>query len=73
MAWPCGEDKYSCDQATLYYHKHTEDVVLWFPEQDEYEGMEGGYRVRHGKILDADGDEVPRLRAVRGHRSPYVQ
>ena len=22
------------------------EVALWFPEQDEYEGMEGGYKVR---------------------------
>lgn len=45
-------------QAILYFRKGSEDVVLWFPEQNEYEGMEGGYRVKDNHIYDADGDEV---------------
>jgi len=34
--------------------------VLWFDEEDEYEGLEGGYRFddQTKKLTDQDGDEI---------------
>jgi len=45
-------------RATFYRRKNSEDVVMWFGDTDEYEGMAGGYRLTEGVLQDADGDTI---------------
>lgn len=56
------EEDGSWRHCTLYYMSESEIVVLWFGK-DEYEGLQGDYRIVDGKLLDGDKDEVPYRRA----------
>jgi len=50
-------------QATMYYMKDSEVIVLWFGGE-EYEGLSGDYRVTEGLIRDGDGDLVAHKRML---------
>ena len=54
------EEDESWRECTVYRSKKTDGgVVLWFPETDEYEGLEGNYSVCGDVIKDGDGDPIP--------------